>query len=96
MTAMGARQQLAVTGAAVVLSASTLLIATPQSTSATSFHVSLAIETFLSAISVAVALLFLSGLGAFKVKLRVAYTLIAAGMVLYALALVPNPSYPFD
>jgi hypothetical protein len=91
MTTLGARKQFAVTGAAVLLSASTLLVATPTTTNPTSFHASLLIETFLATISVAGGLLFLTSLGAFKVKLRVAYTLIAAGMVLYALALVQLP-----
>jgi hypothetical protein len=73
------------------LSLATLLLHVPASQTYEYFHAPLFVETFLAGISVGAAALFLTGLSGFKVKLRVAYLLIALGILLYALALIQLP-----
>ena len=84
-------KQLGIWVAAAALSFATLLLPTPEELTAVAFHVPLIIETILASLSIGAALLFLTGLSGFKVKLKVAYALIAIGMVIYAFALVQLP-----
>jgi hypothetical protein len=74
-------KQLTVVVAAAGLAAASLLTPTPTGSSDLSFHIQLFVETILASISVGGGILFLTGLSGFKVNLRVAYTLIALGMV---------------
>lgn len=77
----------------IALGVASWLIPAPTTGAQTglAFHIPLLIETLLATISVGGGILFLTGLNGFKQKLRVAYAMIAFGMVFYALALVQLP-----
>jgi len=79
-----------VTFISVGVSALTLLL--PASMQ---LHIELVLEAFLASIMIGAALVFLTSLGGFTPKLRLAYTFIALGIVLYALGLVQLPVLEF-
>ncbi len=86
-------KQLGIWLTAIAFAGASLLVPTPASSTSAAFHVPLIIEVVMAVVSIGGALLFLVGLHSFKVKLRVAYALIAVGMMVYAIALVQLPIF---
>jgi hypothetical protein len=77
----------------LAIAMASLLVPSPSDLPAKQFHIQLFVETLFAVLYLGAGILFLTGLKGFKFQLKVAYTLIAAGMMAYAIALIQLPVF---